>query len=148
MLIKAFAEGVEQESFDLRQHPLGQQFIPVFFITVACGILSGFHGSQSTLISRTITAEKEGRGTFYNMMILEGFIALCWAAGAMILFNHGVDFSTGATAMVNDTSLAVARADTSLAVAATSPPLSVEVLAPQYTVVVSDNRINAALDVA
>ena len=27
MLIKAFAEGVEQESFDLRQHPLGQQIL-------------------------------------------------------------------------------------------------------------------------
>ena len=60
----------------------------------------------------------------------------------------GVVVNTGATAMVNDTSLAVALADTSLAVAATSPPLSVEVLAPRYTVVVSDNRINAALDVA
>lgn len=48
----------------LPQHPLGQQFIPVFFITVACGILSGFHGSQSTLISRTITAEKGAAGPF------------------------------------------------------------------------------------
>ncbi len=84
----------------LPQHPLGQQFIPVFFITVACGILSGFHGSQSTLISRTVTSEKEGRSTFYNMMIMEGFIAMCWAAGAMVLFNRGVDLSTGATAMV------------------------------------------------
>ncbi|AFA48173.1 carbon starvation CstA family protein [Acetobacterium woodii] len=84
----------------LPQHPLGQKFIPVFFITVACGILSGFHGSQSTLISRTVSSEKEGRSTFYNMMILEGFIAMCWAAGAMVLFNRGVDLSTGATAMV------------------------------------------------
>lgn len=84
----------------LPHHPLGQSFVPVFFITVACGILSGFHGSQSTLIARTVTAEKEGRATFYNMMILEGFIAMCWAAGAMVVFNRGVDLSTGATAMV------------------------------------------------
>ena len=84
----------------LPQHPLGQSFVPVFFITVACGILSGFHGTQATLISRTMASEKEGRGTFYNMMIVEGFIAMCWAAGAMILFDQGVDLSTGATAMV------------------------------------------------
>ena len=84
----------------LPNHPLGQKFVPVFFITVACGILSGFHGSQSALISRTISSEKEGRSTFYNMMLMEGFIAMCWAAGAMILFNRGVDLSTGATAMV------------------------------------------------
>lgn len=66
-------------------HPLGQKFIPVFFITVACGIMSGFHGSQATLISRTVKDEKEGRTTFYNMMLLEGFIAMAWAAGSLVL---------------------------------------------------------------
>ncbi|SHH58248.1 Carbon starvation protein CstA [Anaerosphaera aminiphila DSM 21120] len=81
-------------------HPDGQRFIPVFFITVACGIMSGFHGSQATLISRTVQHEKQGRGVFYNMMIAEGFIAMVWAAGAMILFNRGTDITTGATAMV------------------------------------------------
>ena len=49
-------------------------FIPVFFITVACGILSGFHSTQTAIISRTVKSEKEGRMTFYNMMIVEGFI--------------------------------------------------------------------------
>ncbi|RVU55104.1 carbon starvation protein A [Anaerosphaera multitolerans] len=81
-------------------HPDGQKFIPVFFITVACGIMSGFHGSQATLISRTVEKENQGRGVFYNMMLAEGFIAMVWAAGAMILFNRGTDISTGATAMV------------------------------------------------
>lgn len=84
----------------LLQHPTGLSFIPVFFITVACGIMSGFHGSQATLISRTVKSEKEGRGTFYNMMIAEGIIAMIWAAGAMVLFGRGVDVSTGATSMV------------------------------------------------
>lgn len=84
----------------LLQHPTGQKFIPVFFITVACGIMSGFHGSQATLISRTVRKEKEGRGTFYNMMIVEGLIAMVWAAGAMVLFNKGTGSDTGATAMV------------------------------------------------
>lgn len=81
-------------------HPEGQAFIPVFFITVACGILSGFHGSQATLISRTVKSEREGRQTFYNMMIAEGFIAMVWAAGAMVMFNRGTQLDTNATLMV------------------------------------------------
>lgn len=64
-------------------------FIPIFFITVACGILSGFHSTQTAIISRTMKSEKQGRMTFYNMMILEGFIAMVWAAGAMGIYNLG-----------------------------------------------------------
>ena len=59
----------------------GTRFIPVFFVTVACGILSGFHSTQCTLIGRSVTHEKEGKTTFYGMMILEGLIAMIWAAG-------------------------------------------------------------------
>lgn len=81
-------------------HPTGQSFIPVFFITVACGIMSGFHGSQATLISRTVMDEREGRQTFYNMMLAEGFIAMVWAAGAMVLFNRSAAVDTSATLMV------------------------------------------------
>ena len=73
----------------LAQHPKGQKFIPAFFITVACGILSGFHGSQVTLVSRTVKSEREARMTFYSTMIAEGFIAMIWAAGAMVLFSSG-----------------------------------------------------------
>ena len=65
-------------------------FVPVFFITVACGILSGFHSTQTAIISRTMTSEKQGRTTFYNMMVLEGFIAMVWAAGAMGVYNLGL----------------------------------------------------------
>lgn len=81
----------------------GAPLIPVFFITVACGIMSGFHGSQSTLVSRTISSEKEGRRTFYFMMVLEGFIAMAWAAGAMILYNRQPELvtSVNATTMVS-----------------------------------------------
>lgn len=85
-------------------HPMGQRFIPIFFITVACGILSGFHGSQATLISRTTKSEFEGRGIFYNSMLIEGFIAMVWAAGAMIVFNRGVALDTNATLMVGNIS--------------------------------------------
>ena len=65
-------------------------FIPIFFITVACGILSGFHSTQTAIISRTMKSERQGRNTFYNMMILEGFIAMVWAAGAMGVYNLGL----------------------------------------------------------
>ena len=65
-------------------------FIPIFFITVACGILSGFHSTQTAIITRTVKSEKQGRMTFYNMMVLEGFIAMVWAAGAMGVYNLGL----------------------------------------------------------
>ena len=71
-------------------HPQGLHFIPIFFVTVACGIVSGFHSTQSTLISRTMEHEKEGRTTFYNMMLVEGFIAMIWAAAAMGVMNLGL----------------------------------------------------------
>lgn len=68
----------------------GNHYIPIFFITVACGMLSGFHSTQTSMISRTITSEKHGRHTFYSMMVLEGFIAMVWAAGAMGVYNLGL----------------------------------------------------------
>ena len=82
-------------------HPKGLHFIPIFFVTVACGIVSGFHSTQSTLISRTIEHEKEGRMTFYNMMIAEGFIAMIWSAAAMGVMNLGLaGADTSATEVV------------------------------------------------
>lgn len=64
-----------------------KHFLPIFFVTVACGILSGFHSTQTAIISRTMKSERQGRNTFYNMMVLEGFIAMVWAAGAMGVYN-------------------------------------------------------------
>ena len=93
VFIGIFIKGSGHLAFEnaglLAEHPLGQKFIPSFFITVACGILSGFHGSQVTLISRTVKSESEARTTFYSTMIAEGFIAMVWAAGAMVLFSSG-----------------------------------------------------------
>jgi carbon starvation protein CstA len=67
----------------------GVHLIPIFFITVACGIVSGFHSSQTAIISRSMTSERQGRTTFYNMMVLEGFIAMIWAAATMGLIAKG-----------------------------------------------------------
>lgn len=109
VLIGIFMDGgVNLHSFSgafIETHPDGSKFIPVFFITVACGILSGFHSSQSTLISRTLGDERQGKMVFYNMMIMEGLIAMAWAAGAMVIYNRGlVEFPTNATLMVGEIS--------------------------------------------
>ena len=83
-------------------HPVtGTNLIPIFFITVACGIISGFHSTQTAIISRSVTNEKQGRMTFYNMMIVEGFIAMIWAAAAMgIMATASADATTPATAII------------------------------------------------
>ena len=71
-------------------HPYGENFIPIFFITVACGITSGFHSTQATLIARSVTDERHGRLIYYNTMIAEGFIAMSWAGAAMGAVNAGL----------------------------------------------------------
>ncbi|AEF80120.1 carbon starvation CstA family protein [Leadbettera azotonutricia] len=56
---------------------------PFLFITIACGAISGFHATQSPLMARCLKNEKDGRKVFYLAMILEGIIAMIWAAVAM-----------------------------------------------------------------
>ena len=61
--------------------------LPLLFVTIACGILSGFHATQAPIVARTIRNEKQGFGVFFGMMIVEGFIAMVWAAGALAVYN-------------------------------------------------------------
>lgn len=68
-------------------HPDGTPIFPILFFTISCGAISGFHATQSPMVSRTSTNEREGRFTFYGMMIAEGVIAMIWAAAAMSLFD-------------------------------------------------------------
>jgi len=79
-----------QTAFRYGDYFTAERFFPTFFITVACGILSGFHSTQTAIISRTMRSERQGRMTFYNMMVLEGFIAMVWAAAAMGVYNLGL----------------------------------------------------------
>ena len=65
------------------QNPL----FPCLFVTIACGIISGFHATQSPIVARTIKSEREARATFYGMMIVEGVIAMIWAAAALAIYN-------------------------------------------------------------
>ncbi|MBR3051954.1 MAG: carbon starvation protein A [Selenomonadaceae bacterium] len=71
-------------------YQFGENFIPIFFITVACGITSGFHSTQATIIARSVTNEQHGRLIYYNTMIAEGFIAMSWAGAAMGAVASGI----------------------------------------------------------
>lgn len=68
-------------------HPDNAPILPLLFFTITCGALSGFHATQTPIISRTTQKEKQGRKIFYGMMIAEGIIAMIWAAAAMSLFG-------------------------------------------------------------
>ena len=64
-----------------------QPLFPCLFVTIACGIISGFHATQSPIVARTIRSERQARATFYGMMIAEGVIAMIWAAAALAIYN-------------------------------------------------------------
>ena len=64
-------------------HPKGLPVFPMLCITIACGAVSGFHGTQSPIMSRCLQSERDGRIVFYGAMITEGIVALIWAASAI-----------------------------------------------------------------
>ncbi len=85
-----FIKGVNLQEFSLQNynlHPQNLPLIPMFFMTVSCGLLSGFHSTQATILSRTIDHEKDGKAVFYGMMCLESLIAIIWAAAAMDVYS-------------------------------------------------------------
>lgn len=61
--------------------------VPMLFTTIACGALSGFHATQSPMMARCMTSEKQCRGIFYGAMIAESIIALIWAAIGMAFWG-------------------------------------------------------------
>ena len=61
--------------------------IPTLFISIACGAISGFHATQSPLMARCMTNERQSRPIFFGAMISESIIALIWAAVAMAFFG-------------------------------------------------------------
>ncbi len=68
-------------------HPDNLPIWPFMFITVACGAISGFHATQSPMMSKCITTEKAGRKVFYGAMIIESVIALVWAAAGVAFYG-------------------------------------------------------------
>lgn len=93
LTVALFVEGYHIPELTLdnltNHHNQPDQFpiFPMMFITIACGAISGFHSTQSPLMARCITNEKQGRGVFYGAMITEGIVALIWAAIGMAFYG-------------------------------------------------------------
>ena len=66
--------------------------VALVVVTIACGIISGFHATQSPIVARTCRSEREARATFFGMMIAEGVIAMIWAAAALAIYNLNADY--------------------------------------------------------
>ncbi len=86
--------------------------VPMLFTTIACGAISGFHATQSPMMARCMTNEKQSRSVFYGAMIAESIIALIWAAIAMAFWggaeglnNAIVQYGGSAAKMVNTISV-------------------------------------------
>ncbi|PLX06412.1 MAG: carbon starvation protein A [Marinilabiliales bacterium] len=73
---------------------------PMMFIVISCGAISGFHATQSPMMARCLTNEKQGKFAFYGAMIAEGIVAIIWATAAMNYFGdvHGLNYTMGAGA--------------------------------------------------
>jgi carbon starvation protein CstA len=83
-----FWDGLQNTHPYAKSHPI----FPIMFITIACGAVSGFHSTQSTLMSRCITNEKQGKPIFFGAMItawLNQFLAMVtlWASSIFLVIE-------------------------------------------------------------
>lgn len=69
-------------------HPDGLPIFPIMFVSIACGAISGFHATQSPLMARCMKNERYAYPVFYGAMIVEGIVALIWAAAATYFFHE------------------------------------------------------------
>jgi carbon starvation protein CstA len=77
--------------------PEGNPIFPMMFVSIACGAISGFHATQSPMMARCMKNEKHGRPVFYGAMIIEGIVALIWAAAASAFFyENGMEENNAA----------------------------------------------------
>lgn len=81
--IPELTDGLGNKSASPENNPL----FPMLFISIACGAISGFHATQSPLMARCMTNERQGRYIFYGSMVTEGIVALIWAAAATYFFS-------------------------------------------------------------
>ena len=81
-------------------HPDNTPIWPMMFVSVACGAISGFHATQSPLMARCCSSEKESHMVFYGAMVSEGIIALIWAAAGSAIYATTGGLTTGLTAML------------------------------------------------
>jgi carbon starvation protein CstA len=64
-------------------NPESNLLIPMMFIVISCGAISGFHATQSPMMARCLKNERYARPVFYGAMIAEGVVAMIWATAAM-----------------------------------------------------------------
>lgn len=81
--IPEITDGLSNKS----ENPENNPIFPMLFISIACGAISGFHATQSPLMARCMTNERQGRYIFYGAMVTEGIVALIWAAAATYFFS-------------------------------------------------------------
>ena len=85
---------IDELSVDLltnqHMHKSSNYLVPMLFVVISCGAISGFHATQTPLMARCLKNEKMARPVFYGAMISEGIVALIWATAAMNFFG-GVD---------------------------------------------------------
>ena len=79
-------QGLHNAHPDAKHNPI----FPMMFISIACGAISGFHATQSPLMARCMTNERQARPIFYGAMITEGIVALIWAAAATVFYHDPV----------------------------------------------------------
>lgn len=61
--------------------------VPMMFIVISCGAISGFHATQSPMMARCLKNERYARPVFYGAMIAEGIVAMIWATAAIAYFG-------------------------------------------------------------
>ena len=93
LLVKGFSGDLQlteltADSFrNFHTNPETNILIPMLFVVISCGAISGFHSTQSPIMARCITDEKYGRPIFYGAMIAEGIVAMIWATAAIAYFG-------------------------------------------------------------
>ena len=93
MIYKGFSGELilhELQWFDFRNmhHTPGKNFLlPMMFVVISCGAISGFHSTQAPMMARCVKKESDGRRVFYGAMIAEGIVAIIWATAAMNFYN-------------------------------------------------------------
>lgn len=83
--------------------PENNVMIPMLFVVISCGAISGFHSTQSPLMARCLKNEKYARPVFYGAMVAEGIVAMIWATAAMAYFGgpEGLNDAMTSGVMVN-----------------------------------------------
>lgn len=77
--------------------PENNILVPMLFVVISCGAISGFHSTQSPLMARCLKNERYARPVFYGAMVAEGIVAIIWATAAMAYFGGPEGLNDAAT---------------------------------------------------